>query len=307
MLPQYKMQTPFKIIIDSRAASRGSSNNFALTLPEAIQLDKDCVMFVSQASVSNSFLSVGATLKRNRYFYWFERIAGNATVFNRAELPARHYVADELASELQTALNNASWFGTSAAYTAVYSDQTQSITVSRPSGDQRSFVIPNNGLLANPAFQALTNPRTGAYNAYTVNWNDPESVLGLFGLDKGSSAGMDLSALTQLMANTDLLSSQSTGRIDVRQLHNVYIRSFALANNHCIGPSGARTLLQKIPVVDLPGNVLHRSSAHQMDYIDVSGRQLSTLDFFVTDFEGNDIDLRGGCLSLELLFVTRPI
>ena len=44
-----------------------------------------------------------------------------------------------------------------------------------------------------------------------------------------------------------------------------------------------------------------------MDYIDVGGRQLSTLDFFVTDFEGNDVDLRGGCLSLELLFVTRPI
>ena len=58
------MQTPFKIIVDSRAASQGSSNRFAVTLPEAIQLDKDYVMFVSQASVSNSFLSVGATLKK---------------------------------------------------------------------------------------------------------------------------------------------------------------------------------------------------------------------------------------------------
>ena len=106
------MQTPFKIIVDSKAAIQGSSNSFVVTLPEAIQLDKDCVMFVSQASVSNSFLSVGATLKTNRYFYWFERIAGNDTVFNRAELPTRHYVAEELASALQTAMNDASWFGT---------------------------------------------------------------------------------------------------------------------------------------------------------------------------------------------------
>ena len=91
-----------------------------MTLPEAIQLDRDCVMFVSQASVSNSFLTVGATLKKNRYFYWFERIVGNDTVFNRLELPARHYVAEELASELQTGMNDNSWFGADAAYTATY-------------------------------------------------------------------------------------------------------------------------------------------------------------------------------------------
>ena len=44
-----------------------------------------------------------------------------------------------------------------------------------------------------------------------------------------------------------------------------------------------------------------------MDYIDVGGKQLSTLDFFVTDFEGHAVKLRGGCLSLELLVVARPI
>ena len=149
-------------------------------------------MFVSQASVSNSFLSVGATLNKNRYFYWFERIAGNDTVFNRAELPARHYVAEELASALHTAMNNASWLGTYVAYTATFSDHTQSITVSRPPGDQRSSFIPNNGLLATPAFQSLTNPRTAGYVPYDVNWDNPESALGLLGLDKCRSAGLDL-------------------------------------------------------------------------------------------------------------------
>ena len=117
--------------------------------------------------------------------------------------------------------------------------------------------------------------------------------MGLFGLDKGSSAGLDLSALTQLLGNTDLYDSQTTGQIDVRQLHNVYVRSFALANNHCIGPSGARTLLQNIQVMDLPGNILHRSNGLHMYHIDVGGKQLNTLDFFITDFEGNAVDLRG--------------
>ena len=62
------MQIPFKIIVDNNAASQVSSNKFAVTLPEAIQLYKDCVMCVSKASVSNSFLSVGATLNKQPLF-----------------------------------------------------------------------------------------------------------------------------------------------------------------------------------------------------------------------------------------------
>ena len=44
-----------------------------------------------------------------------------------------------------------------------------------------------------------------------------------------------------------------------------------------------------------------------MEYIDVGGKQLSTLDLCVPAFEGNAVDLFGGCLSLELLVVARPI
>ena len=46
-----------------------------------------------------------------QYFYWFERLANVDTVFNRAALPERAYIAEELASALQTAINNARWFG----------------------------------------------------------------------------------------------------------------------------------------------------------------------------------------------------
>ena len=62
------MQTPFNIIVDSKDATHGTIDSFVVTLPEAIQLDRDCVMCVSQSSVSNSFLSVGATLKKKPLF-----------------------------------------------------------------------------------------------------------------------------------------------------------------------------------------------------------------------------------------------
>ena len=111
---------------------------------------------------------------------------------------------------------------------------------------------------------------------------------------KGSSASLDLSAATQLLGNTDMYSTQTTGQMDVRQLHNVYVRSCALANNHCIGPIGCRDTAAKDAGDGLTGNILHRSNGLHTDYIDVGGKQLSTLDFFITDFEGNAVDLRGG-------------
>ena len=111
-----------------------------------------------------------------------------------------------------------------------------------------------------------------------------------------------------LLASSRMYITQDTGAIDVRRLHNVYVRSRALSNMNTIGPSDAQSLLCKIPVTNQPGDVLsryHNGAVH--DYIACGGRTLSSLDFFVTDYAGNAVDLRGGTLSLELLFCQTPI
>ena len=55
------------------------------------------------------------------------------------------------------------------------------------------------------------------------------------------------------------------------------------------------------------GDVLHQShSGHVYDFVDVSNRTFSVLTFELRDGEGNQLDLRGGTLSLELLFTSRP-
>ena len=106
-----------------------------------------------------------------------------------------------------------------------------------------------------------------------------------------------------LLASTRMYITQETGSIDVRRLHNVYVRSRALSNINTIGPADSQTLLCKIPVTNQPGDVLsryHNGAVH--DYIACAGRSLSSLDFFVTDYEGHQVDPRGGTLSIELLF-----
>ena len=102
----------FKIIVASRAASTGIANKFTVSLPEVLHVDRDVVMYVNSASVTNTFLPVGTHVGTGRhYLYCFERLANVDTVFNRAALPERAYAAEGLASALHTAINNVSWIG----------------------------------------------------------------------------------------------------------------------------------------------------------------------------------------------------
>ena len=53
---------PFKIVVDSRAASFGTANKFTVSLPEVLHVDRDVVMYVNSASVTNTFLPVGTQI-----------------------------------------------------------------------------------------------------------------------------------------------------------------------------------------------------------------------------------------------------
>ena len=301
------MEAPFKIIVDSRNAIEGHGGRFSFQLPEATQVPKNFVCYVSQASVSNSFLTTGTFVgTKNNTFYWFERILNNDTVFNYATLPEQNFDAETLATALQTAINAASWFG-GDLYTVTYNESKNTFTIAIPSDGSRFFFIPDDSLMALPQFQAQTNPRTAGYVPWTPNWSNLQSCMGLLGLGKRSSAGKSYDDFLAMLATPQLLISQETGSIDIRRLHNVYIRSQALSSNTIIGPPQSQTLLCKIPVTQQPGDVLsryHNGATH--DYVACSGRTLNMLDFFVTDYDGNAIDMRGGTLSLELLFCNQP-
>ena len=174
--------------------------------------------------------------------------------------------------------------------------------------DHARFFVPSDSLLALPAFQAQTNPRTAGFAAYTVDWSNPQSALGLCGLGKSTSATLGMSGFLQLLAGTNLNFVQTSGALDIRRAHNVYVRSNALSSSSTIGPPRSRTLLVKIPCDGLPGDVLSRAhSGHHHDYIECGNRLISTLDFQITDYEGNVLVLRGGQFSCELLFCQRPI
>ena len=120
------------------------------------------------------------------------------TVFNHCELPQQGYDAEELAGALQTAMNAATWFG-DGLYACTYKPERQTILISRPNDGARTFYVPTDTFIAVQAFQVQTNPRTVGSVAYNIDWNNPQSAFDLFGLGKGTSKTLDLSALLQLL------------------------------------------------------------------------------------------------------------
>ena len=228
-------------------------------------------------------------------------------LFNRTTLPEQNYDAETLATALQNAMNNVTWFG-SSLYTVTYNETKNTFTISIPNDNARSFFVPDDSLMELPQFQAQTNPRTAGYTPWYPDWSQLQSCLGLIGLGKRSSAGKSYAEFEAILAGAHLFTTQQTGSIDIRRLHNVYLRSNALRNNSIVGPPQSQTLLCKIPVTTQPGDVLsryHNGAVH--DYIACSNRALSTLDFYVTDYDNNPVDLRGGTLSVEILICPAPL
>ena len=297
---------PFKILVDSRAATTGTSESFQVSLPETLHLNPDIVMYVNSATCTNTFLPTGTVVGAQRNtIYFLERQRGAAMILNKATLPERTYDAEELAAALQTAMNTSSWL--SSDYTCTYNVAKQTISISRPTSDQ-SFFIVNDDLLSDPAFQSLVDPRTALFEAYDLDFNNTKSAHELLGLGKGSSVNTKTAQMITIMDQQDLAYAFETGAVDVRRVNNVYVHSQALSNRNVISlMAGARTTICKIPVLGSVGDVLHRAhSGHHLDFIDVGNKRLATLDFEVRDAQNRLLNLRGGTLTLELLCAQRP-
>ena len=116
--------------------------------------------------------------------------------------------------------------------------------------------------------------------------------------------------LTTLAADgtgTSWPKTYTSGEVDVRNVHTLYVHSNALSNFSALGPKGSRSVLARIPVTGLSGSVLFKQhSGNLHDIIDFSGKMLRLVDFSVRNSHNQLVDLHGGSLSFELIFAPLP-
>jgi len=98
-------------------------------------------------------------------------------------------------------------------------------------------------------------------------------------------------------------SVQTSGFVDLRRCHNIFVHSPSFGNYNAVGPMGVRTAIAKIPVNEGYGGLVRWStSGSEYDYVECGVRSLHMLRLELRDSNNQLLDLAGTAFSLTLLF-----
>jgi hypothetical protein len=98
-------------------------------------------------------------------------------------------------------------------------------------------------------------------------------------------------------------NSHTSGFVDLRRCHNIFVHSPSFGNYNTVAPGGVRTVLCKIPVEVGTGALVRWStSGSSYDYIECGVRSLHLLRLELKDADGHLLDLQGTAFSMTLLF-----
>jgi len=98
-------------------------------------------------------------------------------------------------------------------------------------------------------------------------------------------------------------TSHTSGFVDLRRAHSIFVHSPSFGNYNTVGPGGVRTALCKIPVeVGYGGLVRWSTGGSSFDYIECGVRSIHLLRLELKDADGNLLDLAGTAFSMTLLF-----
>ena len=302
-----------KVIIDSRNAVVGDSENFVVALPSTLQLPPNTACYVLDVALTFGFYTVEAGY--NDRLYFLERMYDGSSDVTRvatATLPAGSYTSGGLAAAIQIAINAESQFA--AAYTCSYESITNTILISVTFtsahalfGNYHGFTLLSRKMLENPGVQS----RIIAHQ--TFSFNNLRDASGLLSLDTNSAGSFnDVASLLYAWDNPTSQGSfpktLQSGHVDVRGRQVIYLHSDALAGMRTIGPNGSRSVISRLPVSTTFGGMVTREhSSHPLDYIPVGGRTLTSLDISIRDSFGDIVPLHGSHLSFELLFAPEPV
>ena len=93
-------------------------------------------------------------------------------------------------------------------------------------------------------------------------------------------------------------------RIDLVNVHNVYLHCPNLGHFNSIGVRGENTIIKKVHVSSSFGYSIIDSAVAPHDKIDVSRQLIKTVQFSLRDVYGSVINLHGAAISFSLVYVT---
>jgi hypothetical protein len=278
-----------KLYIDSRfkTADSESDGHFKISLNQSINLPDDTVCYIDDITIPFTFYTIE---DYNQHLY-VRRVHRNPAtdaidtlVDNYITLTAQNYTGLTLNQALENALNAA--FG-AGAFVCIYIASNNTITIASNVADYEFHLFTDLELKNNTAlFEG-------------GSWSG--------GFPSGTSY-LNPQSMNKVLGNTyfkNYKSSFTSGFVDLMNVHSIYISSPNLSSFKTLGARGEQNIIKKVPVNASYGYIIMDNVVAEHDYLDVSRRSFSSLEFRLHDAYGNTINTHGAPVSLSCIFVRR--
>ena len=265
-----------KVYIDTKYKTRDSisNNNFKYELPQTMFMPENTVFYVDDVAIPHSWATV-ESFNDKLYF----RVIGQAVnpTDHIISLEKQLYNGQTLATELTAKINALGYTST-----VIYNASKQQISVS----------------ITTYSFKFLTDNEL-----QTIDTLDPAYQWQGTAYDKNNlQSANDLIKHNYTTSSTYSSASPFVTYIDLQPIRNIYISSPNIGNFNTIGARGESSIIKKVPVTANFNEMIFDSTLVGNDYLDCSRQTLRTLEFRLTDVNGNEIPLHGSNWSMSLIF-----
>ncbi len=283
-----------RVYVDSRFRDAGGNDNdFWYTLNQSLQIPESTVALIDSVHIANVIPTIIAD--RNDRLY-FREIAAGPTITDRwVVLAEGNYDAMELAVEVAAKLNGVSVL--TGTYTVTYSQSRGTLTFSNSAASPATFALwSRKELQAGAASGSPSWPAWlggASYPLSTGDLKDACEVIGhVAGETKDTAAGQTFETPEWIL---------------LFPIRTLYLHSDNLGvPMSSIGPRGQTSIIRSIIVNASYGHYINSDLSHPWDHLDVSGQQLSSLQFSLRDVNGALIPLHGRPINFSLLFIDTP-
>jgi hypothetical protein len=265
-----------KIYIDTRYKTdeSRSDSDFIIDLPRTLNVPENCVCFLDDFVIPVSWSTVD---ERNNRLY-LHIVAPGGVQYKILTLPSQNYSGLEFADALKSGLNDITKFFLDCRFDVFYLRAQNKLTITQISGIEQVFVT----------LVSSADLKVGKLWSGRVANDEIHSMNGILRLGKVSKLVTDYFPYVAY--------------IDLYTTRNLYLTSSALACYSNISNFKNDIIVKKLPVNANYGEMMFYNASVEYDYLDVSMRSLSRIDFRLQDSYGNLVDLKGNHFSFSLVF-----
>ena len=263
-----------KVYIDTRFKTEDSVSDcdFIVELPRSLNIHDNTICYITDVVIPVSWTTVGS--HNNKFYVWADY--GDGIMTRILTMPVANYDGPGFAAAFATIINAA--FRPIFAFSVLYNNSENTLTVNHIGTQYPSAVM----------FVSDDDLIAGKY------WSSP--------LSKGSLKSMNSIMRIGKYSFKLQPAFPYVAVLDLHTIRNVYMTSSSLCNYNIVSNFSNDVIIKKIPVKSVYGQMLYDNDSTGYDYLDVSKRTLTRIDFKLLDSFGNVLDLRGNHWSFSLVF-----